>query len=127
MLRTSTKPCKHCSETGHSAFTCTRKPRKALATKKRIKKMGKVTRRWLQTRNEWLAANPADDYYCHYCNIQLDRAELTLDHYQSRSRHPELRFELSNLVPSCAPCNRDKGSLSGDEYIEKRKESYGRN
>jgi 5-methylcytosine-specific restriction endonuclease McrA len=36
--------------------------------------------------------------------------ETTLDHIKSRSRHPELRLELSNLAPCCWRCNKEKGS-----------------
>lgn len=48
----------------------------------------------------------------------MTRTQLTLDHKLSRSRHPELRFVLSNLVPCCMSCNTDKGSRSSEEYLE---------
>lgn len=84
-----------------------------------MKKVGKVTRKWLETRDKWLEQNKAPYYFCYYCNKMMTRTELTLDHYESRGRRPDLRFSLKNLVPCCAPCNAEKGSLSGDEYLEK--------
>jgi 5-methylcytosine-specific restriction endonuclease McrA len=49
----------------------------------------------------------------------MKRAETTLDHVKSRSRHPELRYALTNLRPSCGPCNVMKGSLDLDELANK--------
>jgi 5-methylcytosine-specific restriction endonuclease McrA len=32
------------------------------------------------------------------------------EHVKSKVRHPQLRAEPTNLRPTCADCNRDKGS-----------------
>jgi 5-methylcytosine-specific restriction endonuclease McrA len=88
-----------------------------------MKKRGPVTKKWIETRDKWLEQNKAEYYICHYCPTRMTRSQLTLDHYKSRGRHPELRFSLKNLVPCCAPCNTAKGSLSGDEYIQRLKEA----
>lgn len=45
---------------------------------------------------------------------------MELDHVLSRSRHPELTFDEQNLKPSCHDCNYAKGSLSLEEYLEKK-------
>jgi 5-methylcytosine-specific restriction endonuclease McrA len=120
--------CGYCEGVGHSAFNCTVKPRKRLVSKtqlrprKRMKKVGKVTKRWFEIREKWLEQNKAEFYVCHYCPTVMTRSQLTLDHYKSRGRHPELRYVLTNLVPACAFDNAQKGSLDGDEYIELLKE-----
>jgi 5-methylcytosine-specific restriction endonuclease McrA len=120
--------CGYCEEEGHSAFNCRRMPRKRLVSrtqlrpKKHMNKMGKVTKKWFDVRDKWLEQNKAEFYVCHYCPTVMTRSQLTLDHYKSRGRHPELRYVLKNLVPCCSPCNTDKGSRDGDEYIELLKE-----
>lgn len=79
--------------------------------RKPIKKVGKITKKWFETRKEWIKQNPGNNgWHCYLCGKLLDINTLTLDHKLSRSRHPELRFELSNLAPACARCNYEKGS-----------------
>ena len=112
--------CSYCREIGHTAFTCRRKPRKPLQAKKRMKGIGAVGLKWIETRKAWIALHPAP-YACYYCRVPLELAELTLDHYKSRSRYPSLRYKLDNLVPCCAPCNEAKGSMDGDEFIKIRR------
>jgi len=75
-----------------------------------MKKTGKVGKQWMQTRREWIRQNKDTEYKCYLCGRRLDETTLTLDHVKSRSRHPELRYELSNLRPCCAQCNENKGS-----------------
>lgn len=45
---------------------------------------------------------------CVYCNRRLRRGELTRDHVIPRAQGGASTPD--NLVPSCAPCNRAKGS-----------------
>lgn len=84
------------------------------------------------TRKRWLFHNkPTDGYwYCTYCSkplttdkdmLAMGVERLTLDHYHTRSRHPELRYDIKNLVPSCFRCNYAKGSIDGDDYVKKIK------
>lgn len=80
-----------------------------------MKSMGKQGQKWLRTRAQWIKENP-EPYFCYYCKEQLMLNELELDH--SRSRRPDLRFEMTNLVPSCHRCNTAKGSRSADEYLK---------
>lgn len=115
------KNCKHCGGENHPSFRCFHNP-------KAWKKIGqgKTSIKWLQTRRQWFREHKADSYNCFYCGRFLLRNEVELDHYESRSRRPDLRFELSNLVPACHKHNTDKGSRSGDEYIEILKIKEGR-
>jgi 5-methylcytosine-specific restriction endonuclease McrA len=120
------KPCKICGVIGHSATFCRFRRNKPIARRTRIKSIGKVTTKWLRYRAEWFETHPPDDkgfYYCYYCKAigvteGLTRREATLDHWHSRTRKPGLRFEDSNIVVACYRHNKDKGSRSGDEYLE---------
>lgn len=125
------KPCVYCGTIGHSAFQCHKKPKRALqpksklVAKKRMKPLGKQGLKWIETRNLWFSLHPAERYDCYICSVSMAKSETTLDHIQSRGRHPELRYVLSNLAPCCGPCNEAKGSLSIEEY--KRKLKNGKN
>lgn len=70
------------------------------------------------TRAAWFHSHAPDRdgfYTCYICGDKLLPRETTLDHVKSRSRHPELRFEPSNLQPCCWRCNTAKGSRDLDE------------
>lgn len=109
------RPCKYCEDTDHTQFYCRLKPRAAIKAKKRPKAIGKYGKQWLITRATWFERNPAELYECYLkiapdCWERMPQEQTTLDHIQSRSRHPELRFDLDNLAPCCWPCNTEKGS-----------------
>lgn len=90
---------------------------KNMTAKKPMKKIGKVTKHWISTRNQWVKNNPPDHagyYVCYLCNRPVHIDEMELDHRQSRSRRPDLRFEQSNLSPTHHTCNTEKGSKSID-------------
>lgn len=86
-----------------------------------MRKIGKVGRQWYATRQEWVEKNLPDSgvWKCTYCGDELYLNMLTLDHKLSRSRRPDLRYDLDNLVPACWTCNSAKGSMSIDEYKAK--------
>lgn len=112
--------CKICQSPDHTQFYCSQKPRpqlKATSLRRGTKKLGngKVALLWQATRKTWLTLHKPP-YTCHYCGFPLTVKTVTLDHLISRSRRPDLRYELSNLVPACWNCNKMKGSLSHDEY-----------
>lgn len=115
------KRCTFCDGLGHYSFTCSRKPRKSLGTKKTMRKAGKYYKKWTEVRDKWLEKNKAEYYVCYIpgCSKIMTRSQLTLDHIKSRSRYPELRYVLKNLAPCCARHNQDKGSLSLEEYLRK--------
>lgn len=78
-----------------------------------MRQIGKVGKEWLRTRREWVKLNRPNHqgyYVCCICGKWVPEKAMQLDHILSRSRHPELRFDLTNLQPSCGPCNQKKGS-----------------
>src|SRR5688572_416366 len=113
--------CKICSSKCMGEYCFRHKPRKPLQAKKPMKKVGRVSKSWQSAKELWWKKHPSGTFKCFYCKRPLERTEVTLDHFLSRGRRPELRNELSNLVVACWPCNNAKGSLSGDEYLERIK------
>lgn len=111
------KPCRICGMPGHTAMTCFARKRNPNLSRRRMKTLGKVGKKWIRTRAEWFKQNPAEYYICYICGDRLTPRETTLDHIKSRSRHPELRFELSNLAPCCYRCNQEKGSRELEEVV----------
>lgn len=78
-----------------------------------MRRVGKVTKKWLKTRREWIRLNPPNHqnfYECYICRRWVHKDEMELDHIISRTRAPHLRYELSNLTPSHSACNSEKGS-----------------
>lgn len=71
--------------------------------------------KWTKTRQDWFRFNWANEYYCYICGKRMTPEETTLDHIKSRSRHPELRYDLTNLAPCCWACNTKKGSKDLEE------------
>lgn len=124
------KTCKFCGSEAHTQFYCSKRPRKALKIQRKLKSEGKHSSLWKATRREWILQNPPDHagyYYCYICSRAISKGKpeyahgrMTLDHIKSRSRYPELRYQLSNLAPCCHWCNSDKGSLSLEEYLVKK-------
>lgn len=120
------KPCKYCKEMGHFPYECRHNPKKQMkrALKRTpIKRVGKTTKQWMNTRATWIRKNPPniDGKYweCYlqihpWCPRRIDIGHLTLDHVVSRSHAPGLRFNLDNLKPACRYCNVEKGSRSLD-------------
>lgn len=119
--------CTICGKRAYSEYCVQHKPRKPVKVNnplplptKPINRNGATKKKWLSTRSAWLKANQPDYkgcYTCHYCGKSVDYTIITLDHLIPRSRAPELRYELSNLVPCCSSCNRLKGSVAHDEYL----------
>lgn len=116
-MKASSKACRNCGVVGHTAFACYGKVRNKWKRGKFLRRVGPVGRQWIATRKEWISKNLPDSgtWDCTYCGKPLHLNELTLDHKKSRSRHPELRFELSNLTPACWDCNTLKGSKDLEE------------
>jgi hypothetical protein len=115
---------------GHTAFLCPFRPRKPLRSRKALKRIGRIGGQYAALRELFFAANPGPIWYCYYCvyigqEIPLEKAHICVEHYYSKARHPELRFDVSNLVASCHFHNKEKASLNGPDYLEKLDEQKG--
>lgn len=53
---------------------------------------------------------------CYYCERQFKSVELTLDHKVPLSRGGN--NAIGNLVPSCWPCNQEKGDRMPWEILD---------
>jgi len=97
-----------CGKCAYNKYASPRKP---------IKRMGTVAKQWAATRRTWIQANGTvtGTWVCYLCDKPLTIDNLTLDHVQSRSRHPELRSEPDNLAACCYSCNTHKGSRNENE------------
>jgi len=58
------------------------------------------------TSEDWMQKVEYYGWRCVYCNIELTSDTLTLDHVKPLSKGGS--NWVSNLVPSCSPCNRKK-------------------
>lgn len=118
----SPKPCTYCGGM-HTSLMCQKKPRKPLLAKRPMKKSGGKTAKWLKFRKAYLSNHPpnTEGYYtCYICQRWVLPKEVTLDHMKSRSRHPELVFDEANIRIACYDCNNEKGSLSTEEFLERK-------
>jgi len=109
------KPCKICSELGHTQFYCRQKKRK------RIDPRGKQYYKWQETRAKYLKANSQKMFVCYLCNKSIPKEQVTIDHVAARSSNPKLRHVESNLKPCCWQCNGAKGSKSYEAYLRTRR------
>ena len=49
--------------------------------------------------------------------VQTDNdVVLTVDHIKPRSTHPELSYDIDNLMPLCSDCNEGKGSWCSIDF-----------
>lgn len=113
-----------CPRRSLSGFCFIHKPKKPLARVKRMRKIGKVGRATMESNKAFLDSIPDDELYCYYCayignHYLLPREEANAEHYFSRARHPDLRNRNDLKVVSCRFHNKDKGSMDGDEYLQK--------
>lgn len=124
MQRTPKKPCGYCESLNHFPYQCFKNPflKKFGWKGSKSKRLPKTKRNhsshatlWIRTRRQWFIENPAEFYVCYICDKSLMPYETTLDHVKSRSRHPELRYVMSNLKPCCWTCNSEKGSKDIEE------------
>lgn len=77
----------------------------------KMKQVGKYGKKSLATRKEWIKRFPPDHagyYVCGICGGPVAAKGMELDHIKQRSTNPELRFELDNLRPTHAACNRGR-------------------
>lgn len=113
--------CKYCGNTQHFSIACFNKPRRPIKniSDKALNKKQVTDRLWYQL-------NPPDSkgvWICYLqisseCPIKLTRSTIVLEHYKSKARHPELKFEVTNLRPSCSLCNDLKRSLDIEDLVK---------
>lgn len=90
--------------------------------KKPLKRVGKIGRKLLDQRKQYLADN-LGPYYCYYCLFvgieeELEQKHAQIEHFLTKNNHPEKRFDQSNLVISCAGHNQLKGGMDGPEFLK---------
>jgi 5-methylcytosine-specific restriction enzyme A len=56
---------------------------------------------------------------CYHCGIKVSSIELTMDHVTPIARGG--RSNKKNVVPSCKPCNNQKGHLTKGELALREK------
>lgn len=99
---------------------------KYLKPSKRLNKIGPVTKKLIEQRKQWIIDSPPDDNGNWVCYLQISPQclklvtadTLNLEHVESRARRPDLRFDKTNLKPSCQICNSKKGSKSASEVLD---------
>lgn len=123
--------CRNCGILGHYRYQCyTRikeKQKPVIVKRKRI--VPKIDEAWVITKKKWFKANPSINgyYYCHYCSRVLVKDDelndygveyVTLDHKVPKGNHIgiKLKYDISNLLPSCSRCNTLKGSRSYESF-----------
>lgn len=67
------------------------------------------------TREEWEVLLKMTDNRCLYCGEQSD--SLQHEHWIPVDRDGP--YTYSNIVPACGQCNMSKGTMTGEEYLEK--------
>jgi 5-methylcytosine-specific restriction endonuclease McrA len=108
-------PCRFCKTDTHSTFTCGKKPRKPLQQKKGLNKIGKVAKKTQKAVNSWKKCqkpNHQGYYVCYLCGRWIDY--LMAEHMNSKARRPDQRTDKDNLQPTCADCNKEKGSKNAN-------------
>jgi 5-methylcytosine-specific restriction endonuclease McrA len=75
---------------------------------------------WESTKIDWFELNPPDLgeewYQCALCPKPVHKDEVTLDHIQTRSSRPDLKYKLDNLQPAHYLCNAARGSMSMEAW-----------
>lgn len=115
------KACKYCEGTDHTSLMCFNKPRRPIKPKS-----DKTARLEQETRQLWFALNPPNErglWYCYLriapdCWNKLTRTTIQLEHVQSKARYPERKYDVTNLMPACGPCNKMKGSRDLEDIPE---------
>ena len=128
------KPFNQFTTTQNRCGDCAYKYNMKLAyesTKKARRRQGSGYK-WSHAKRQWIEDNPPIDdlWYCSYCSkpltvdkdlINMGVEFLTLDHMNPRSRSPQLKYSNENLTPACYSCNSEKGSMSYEAFIEKKR------
>lgn len=128
------KPCKICGGLSHTAAFCYQKANKPIKIKSYLPRSRKLIpaeskkaySRRVQTYHKWMKANPpnSDGHWLCYlqiselCPKRLVRETLTLEHVITRSKAPELKYDITNIRPACGWCNKMKGSRTLEQLAK---------
>lgn len=111
--------CKYCDSDRHTSLMCYNKPRTSLKPVSNKTKAKTSELKWL-----WIEQNPPVKglWECYLrihpdCPKYVTLEMLNIEHVKSRARHPELKYELSNLKAACRPCNKAKRSLDLEDLV----------
>lgn len=85
----------------------------------------KTRQKRLATTAKWDAANPPDangHWYCYISKHPLCPRVLTIEtlvreHDLSKARSPGTKYDIRVIYPACSFDNKDKGSMSAEEYM----------
>lgn len=131
----NTKKCKNCGKefpqfntTQNLCNDCFYKKHSARRRmpQKRIRKESQksyISRK--ETEAAWLLANPPDingEWICYLnisprCPMRLTAETLVHEHVKSKIRHPELKYDITNIMAACEFCNAIKGSLDLEDLV----------
>jgi len=78
-----------------------------------IRLLQRINRKWKPPRFRKKAIFNRDDWRCQYCQTELHRSNITIDHVQPRSRGGASSWK--NCVASCKSCNRIKANKTPNE------------
>lgn len=70
--------------------------------------------------------NSTKDYFSHKCAYCGTEIELEMEHAIPINKKKLGEHRLENLVPSCKPCNKNKGSKDFREFLEENTVAIGR-
>lgn len=82
-----------------------------MANMARLNQVGKQGKRTAAAVAKWKRTqtpNERGNYVCYICKREVPY--LMAEHVKSKARRPDLRTDPDNLKPTCAECNRAKGS-----------------
>lgn len=66
------------------------------------------------TKDDWLAIMFSNNWRCYYCEVELTKDNRSVDHVIPLALGGA--HHISNLVPSCIPCNSSKGDRELEEW-----------
>lgn len=113
--------CKYCGSHDHYSIMCFSRPRRPLK-----KESDKTHDERTKVNRLWFELNPPNSKGVWFCYLQISpecpkkvtRSTIRLEHVKPKVRYPELKFEVTNLRPSCDACNKVKGSLEIHELAK---------
>lgn len=76
----------------------------------------------MSLRKRYMNANPSIDgfYECALCGFPIHEESMTVDHIKTKRDYPSLAYDLSNLQPTHARCNRMRNLIETNPKTSKR-------